>query len=97
MCTNIATKTRIAGSAKTAAGWVAVDEALVGFDHATHAWVEHAVRIDFTNANGESAAVELDLPSGKALLASLREVIAAADASDLEPSLQIMRPGIRGH
>lgn len=84
MCTNIATKTRIAGSAKTAGGWVAVDEALVGFDHATHAWLEHAVRLDFTNANGESAAVEMDLASGKALLARLQDVIAAAERSAIE-------------
>lgn len=84
MCTNIATKTRIAGSAKTAAGWVAVDEALVGFDHATHAWVEHAVRIDFTGRSGESTAIEMDLASGRALLASLQEVISAADLSDVD-------------
>ena len=79
MCTNIATKTRIAGSAKTASGWVSVDEAIVGFDHATHAWVEHAVRLDFTGANTDSVAVEMDLASGKALLARLQDVIAAAE------------------
>lgn len=84
MCTNIATKTRIAGSAKTIAGWVAVDEALVGFDHATHAWVEHAVRIDFTARSGESTAIEMDLASGKALLARLQDVIAAAERSGVE-------------
>jgi hypothetical protein len=80
MCTNIATKTRVAGSAKTASGWIAVDEAYVGFDHATHAWVDHAVRIDFSGA-GETVAVELDLASGKALLSRLSEVIAEAERS----------------
>ncbi len=82
MCTNIATKTRVAGSAKTGSGWLRVDEASVGFDHATHAWVEHAVRIDFTSVScADRAAVELDLASGKALLAVLQEVIAAAERS----------------
>ena len=84
MCTNIATKTRIAGSAKTASGWVSVDEAIVTFDHATHAWVEHALRLDFTSACGDVAAVEIDLKSGKALLARLSEAIAAAEQSGLD-------------
>ncbi len=86
MCTNIATKTRVAGSAKTASGWIPVDEVSVGFDHATHAWVEHALRIDFTSAapDADRAAVELDLASGRALLLRLQEVIAAAEASGIE-------------
>ena len=84
MCTNIATKTPIAGSAKTPSGWMKVDEATVGFDHASHLWSEHAVRLDFTSASGESAAVELDLASGKALVARLTEVIDAAERSGVE-------------
>lgn len=84
MCTNIATKTPISGSAKTAGGWVSVDEAIVGFDHATHGWFEHAVRLDFTGASGEWAAVEMDLTSGKALVDRLREVIAAAERSGVD-------------
>ena len=84
MCTNIATKTRIAGSAKTASGWMAVDEAIVGFDHATHAWVEHAVRLDFTGASSESVAIEMDLASGKALVARLQDVISEAERSGIE-------------
>ena len=84
MCTNIATKTQIAGSAKTAGGWIAVDEAIVGFDHAAHAWVEHAVRLDFTSASSETVAVEMDLASGKALLSRLQDVIAAAEQSGIE-------------
>jgi hypothetical protein len=79
MCTNIATTTRITGSAKTAAGWSAVNEATLGYDHATHLWTEHAVRIDFTGS--DSAAVELDLASARALRDALDEVIAAAEAS----------------
>ena len=84
MCTEIATSTPIAGSARTARGWVAVNEAIVTFDHATHAWADHAVRLDFMSAGDPAAdhvAVELDLASGRALLTHLQEVIAAADRS----------------
>jgi len=81
VCTNIATRTRIAGSAKTASGWLPVDEVTVAFDHATHAWLDHALRIDLTSgtAVADRAAVELDLASGKALVALLQEVIAEAE------------------
>lgn len=83
MCTNIATKTRIVGSAKTGSGWIAVDEASIGFDHATHAWLDHALRLDFTStaADSDRVAVELDLESGRALLRTLERVIAAAEQS----------------
>ena len=79
MCTNIATTTRITGSAKTAAGWSAVNEATLGYDHATHLWTEHAVRIDFVG-DAARAAVELDLASARALRERLDEVIAQAEA-----------------
>jgi hypothetical protein len=84
MCTNIATKTPVTGSAKTASGWTKVTEATMSFDHANHAWVDHALRIDFIDAGNENAdriAVELDLESGKALLARLAEIIEAAETS----------------
>jgi hypothetical protein len=84
MCTNIATKTPVTGSAKTASGWIRVNQATLSFDHANHTWVEHALRIDFLDPDNESAgrfAVELDLPSGRALLRRLQEVISAADTS----------------
>jgi uncharacterized protein YhdP len=84
MCTNIATKTPVTGSAKTASGWMSVNEATMSFDHASHLWVDHALRIDFVDASDENAyrvAVELDLDSGKALLKRLEEVIEAAEKS----------------
>ena len=80
MCTNIATTARIAGSAKTATGWIKVNEATIVFDHATHAWLDHALRIDFIGAS-DRAAVELDLASARALRERLDEVITAAEAS----------------
>lgn len=85
MCTNIATKTRVNGSATSGAGWSSVDEATIGFDHATHLWTEHAVRVDFVSSkSGERVGVELDLASGRALLRELQEVIAAAEQSGVE-------------
>ena len=82
MCTNIATTTRIAGSAKSADGWRSVDQATIGYDHATHAWVEHAVRLDFWDsrrADADHVAIELDLASGRELLRRLQDVVDAAE------------------
>jgi hypothetical protein len=86
VCTNIATRTPVTGSAKTASGWTKVNEATMSFDHANHTWTEHALRIDFVDANDEKAdrvAVELDLDSGRALLRRLAEVIEAAEKSGM--------------
>ena len=82
MCTNIATTTHVSGSAKTASGWAAVSEATVGYDHATHLWTEHAVRIDFVGE--DRAAVELDLASARALRDTISEVIAQAEAAGVD-------------
>jgi len=84
MCTCIATTVPMAGAGKGAAGWFRVTEATVGYDHPSHSSAEHAILLDFTNReSGLSArvAVELDLESGRALLASLTETIRAAEAS----------------
>ncbi len=84
MCTMISMKTAITGSGKGAAGWFPVSQANLGFDHATHAQVEHALLLDFVNPElGASArvAVELDLASGKALVAQLQAAIDAAEQS----------------
>ena len=65
-------------------GGFSVRQANVGFDHATHAQVERALLPDFTNpALGPSArvAVELDLASGKTLVAQLQAATAAAELS----------------
>ena len=86
MCTMIGARTRIAGSAKSASGWGKVDEASISFDHATHAWSDHALRLDFVNTAApmaERVAVELDLRSAKALLADLGDVIRAAEHSGI--------------
>jgi Family of unknown function (DUF6295) len=84
MCTFISHSTRIAGSGKGAAGWFAVSQANVGFDHATHAPLEHALLLDFVNPSlgpGARVAVEMNIASGKALVERLQAVIAEAERS----------------
>ena len=81
----IATKVKVTGAAKGPAGWTGVDEADIGYDHATRVWTEHALRIDLrstTESGADHVAVELDLASGKALLATLAEVIEAAERAE---------------
>ena len=85
MCTNIATRKRVVGSAKIGEGWSAIDEATLGFDHASHLWREHAVRIDFVStAANERLAVELDLSSARSLAAHLADVISQAERSGVD-------------
>ena len=82
MCTNIAAKTAVTGSAMTARGWISVSEATMSFDHATHVWTEHALRMDFVGtSDADRMAVELDLKSARALLERLGEVVDAAERS----------------
>ena len=86
MCTMIATSLDIAGSATGGdATWAKVKEATVSFDHATHVWTEHALRLDVFGGSGAGhIAVEMDLASGKALLSALADVIAAAERTGLD-------------
>ena len=54
----------------------------VGYDHATHSQLDHAVLLDFVNPSmgvGARVAVEMDLASGKALVAQLQAAIAEAE------------------
>ena len=84
MCTMISMKTAVTGSGKGAAGWFPVRQANVGYDHATHAQLDHALLLDFVNPDlgaGARIAVEMDIASGKALVAQLQAAIAAAEAS----------------
>jgi uncharacterized protein DUF6295 len=87
VCTNIANTAHVAGTAKGTDGWFAVTMACVGYDHATHSPAEHALLLDFLNPElgpGARVGVELDLASGRALLAELQAAIAAAEATGLE-------------
>lgn len=84
MCTMIALKTPVTGGGKGAGGWFPVTQACVGYDHTTYLQNEHALLLDFMNPAldpGARVAVELDLASGKALLAQLQAAIEAAEQS----------------
>jgi len=84
MCTMIAMNADITGMGKGEKGWFRVNQAVVGFDHTTHFENEHALLLDFVNYDlGTDArvALELDIESGKALVAKLQEAIDAAEHS----------------
>jgi hypothetical protein len=82
MCTMISMQTSVTGSGKGASGWFPISQANVGYDHATHSEFDHALLLDFVNPNlGASArvAVEMDIASGKALIAQIQAAIAEAE------------------
>ncbi len=82
MCTMISMQTAVNGSGKGATGWFPISQANVGYDHATHSQLDHAILLDFVNPGmGVSArvAVEMDLASGKALVEQLQAAIAEAE------------------
>jgi hypothetical protein len=86
MCTSISRSTSIAGVGKGARGWFPVNQATVGFDHATHSGAEHALLLDFANyqlGTDARVALEMDLASGRALLEQLQAAIEAAEATGL--------------
>lgn len=87
MCTHISATTAVTGAGKAGDRWFPVTQAVVGYDHATTGPDEHALLLDFVNYDlglGARVAVELDLDSGRALVARIQEAIAAAEASGLE-------------
>jgi len=84
MCTMISMQTAVSGSGKGSAGWFPISQANVGFDHATHTQAEHALLLDFVNPQmgaGARVAIEMDLASGRALLAQLQATIEEAERS----------------
>jgi hypothetical protein len=84
MCTCISSTVAVDGAGKGASGWFKVTDSTVGYDHPSFSSSDHAILLDFTSAReGLSArvAVELDLASGRALLAQLQQTIRAAELS----------------
>lgn len=84
MCTMIAMQTAVSGSGRGAEGWFPLTQANVGFDHSTHTQAEHALLLDFVNPTlgaGARVAIEMDLASGRALLAQLQATIDEAERS----------------
>ena len=86
MCTSINETTFVAGSAKGARGWFSVDRANVGYDHAYHANLEHALTIDFVDATGlaDRIAVELTIESAKQLAAAIHAAVEQAEAYEAD-------------
>ncbi len=83
MCTMIASRMPVSGSAKGPGGWFEVTEAYVGYDHPVHAPLEHALSVDFVNDGagpGTRVAVELTRESARALAEHLLRVLDDADA-----------------
>ena len=82
MCTMIVEKIKIDGSAKGRAGWFALQQANISFDHPFNAPFEHALNIDFVNeSQGLSArmAVELSEPAARELVRSILSVLDQAE------------------
>jgi hypothetical protein len=80
MCTYTTEKIDITGSGKGAAGWFALSDATVYFDHPVHAMAEHTLNIDFRNpGKGPAArvAVELTAESARALVSAIEAALAA--------------------
>lgn len=74
MCTNIAAKLPLSGSAKGAEGWFSLEQAYVSYDHPVHAPLVHALNLDFVNeaaGMGTRVAVELTRESAAALAHSI--------------------------
>ena len=62
MCTMIVEKVNIDGSGKGTAGWFALRQANVSYDHPFNAPLEHALNIDFVDeAQGPGARVAVEL------------------------------------
>jgi hypothetical protein len=83
MCTMIAEKVKLEGSAKGRDGWFKLDGANVSYDHPFDAPFEHALNIDFVNeSQGPSArvAVEMSEVAARELVKTILSVLDQAEA-----------------
>jgi hypothetical protein len=83
MCTYQTEKIEVTGSGKGAAGWFALTDATVYFDHPQHARAEHTLNIDFLNPRQGPAArvaVELTADSARALARAIEASLDSAPA-----------------
>jgi hypothetical protein len=82
MCTMIALKAAVTGGGKGPQGWFPVTQANVGYDHAAFMRTEHALLLDFVNPDMDPSArvaVELDIASGRELIAKIQAAIEEAE------------------
>ncbi len=82
MCTTIAGKCPVSGSAKGPDGWFRLDQAYVGYDHPVHAPLDHALSLDFVSeaiGPGARVGVELTRESARELATRILSTLDAAD------------------
>jgi len=87
MCTSIVEVIPAEGMAKRGDDWFELDQTVVAYDHARHAYLGDVITLDFTNTSlepGARAAVELTLDTAKELRAALDRAIAAAELEEAE-------------
>ena len=83
VCTMIAQQVEIEGSGKGRDGWLTLRQATVSYDHPFHAPMEHALNIDFVNAEqgpGARVAVELSADAARTLVKTILAVLEEAEA-----------------
>ena len=86
MCSNIVEIGTIKGSGRGPEGWFDLRQAVVSFDHPTHADAEHAILIDLVNHDQGLAAhvaVELTADSARELIEVLEAALARGEAEQL--------------
>jgi hypothetical protein len=82
----IVEKAQIFGAGKGTAGWFAVTQANVAYDHPFNAPLDHALNIDFVNeAEGPGArvAVELSPESAMRLVEAINAALARGERAEL--------------
>ena len=87
MCTMIAEKVKVEGSAKGASGWFTVEQANVSFDHPFNAPYEHALNIDFVDQSqglANRVAVELSHQAARELV---KTILAVLDQAEREKAI----------
>ncbi|MFN0094746.1 MAG: DUF6295 family protein [Dehalococcoidia bacterium] len=89
MCTMIAEKVALVGSAKAKDGWFPIDKAYVAYDHPFHYPEEHALTLDFVNESMGTAArvaVELPAPAARLLAERILEALRKAGEQGVIPA-----------
>jgi hypothetical protein len=83
MCTSILQRTGVSGSARGASGWFAVNEAVVTYDHPSHAALEHAINIDLVHGPERldlRVGAELTIPAARDLALAILAAVERAEA-----------------
>ncbi len=86
MCSYIVCTAPIEGSAKGKT-WFPLKQANVIYDHPVHAFMEHALIIDFVNYDidiGARVSVEMTAESARELIKTIQQALETADALQLQ-------------